>query len=176
MINKLVFLLFIQFILVCGQLALGNIGWPLPLALLGALYIAMALGKVWGIAAALLCAMDLAILYGDSWNLLNIIFFPLLAGAVGWWVDNHDEDICIGFWAPGAWAGFVSALPALAKQLFIWNEKGCYSPEIHYILLRMLWNSAVSGALFVGFILLGEAAAEYLGLPRFLTRKGGIER
>lgn len=174
--NKLIFLLFSQFLLMLLELAMGNCGWTLPWALLGAIYITLALGRSWGMAAALLAGMVTAVLYGGDWNLLKIIVYPLLAGAVNWWIENHNADVNIHFWTPGAWAGAVSALPALAHWLFRWSESGVYPTELHWVLLKMLWNAAVSAPLFMLMIFVGEAATEFLGLPRFLTRKGGEQR
>ena len=56
------------------------------------------------------------------------------------------------------------------------NESGIYPTELHWVLLKMLWTAAVSAPLFVLITFTGEAAAEFLGLPRFLTRKGGEQR
>ena len=174
--SKLVFLLFSQFLLILLELAMGNCGCTLPWALLGAIYTALALGRTWGVAAALLAGMVPAVLYGGDWNLLKIIIYPLLAGAVCWWIEHHNEDINIHFWAPGAWAGAISAFPALANLLFRWGESGIYSTELHWLLLKMLWTAAVSAPLFTLVVFVGEATAEFLGLPRFLTRKGGEQR
>ena len=174
--NKLIFLLFSQFLLLLLELAMGNCGWTLPWALLGAIYITLSLGKSWGVAAALLAGMVPAVLYGGDWNLLKIIIYPLLAGAVSWWIENHNTDIRIRFWAPGACAGAVSAFPALAYLLFRWSESGIYPAELHWTALKMLWTAAVSAPVFMLIIFTGEAAAEFLGLPRFLTRKGGEQR
>ncbi|MBO5924113.1 MAG: hypothetical protein J6Q81_06325 [Lentisphaeria bacterium] len=174
--SKLIFLLFSQFLLILLELALGNCGWTLPWTLLGALYITLAFGRNWGIAAALLAGMVLSALYGGSWNLLKIIIYPLLAGAVNWWITQHQEDITIHFWQPGAWAGAAAALPALANMLFRWSESGIYPAGLHFLLLDILWTAAVSAPLFIVIVFLGEAAAEFLGLPRFLTRKGGEVR
>lgn len=174
--NKLVFLLLSQFLLLLLELAMGNCGWTLPWALLGALYIVLALGKNWGVAAALIAGVVLAVLYGGGWNLLKIIVYPLLAGLTGWWIDRHDEDISLRFWTPGAWAGVAAAVPALASILFRWGESGIYPMELHWLLLRVLWTAIVSAGLFAMIIFAGEAAAEFLDLPRFLTRKGGEKR
>ena len=174
--SKLVFLLFSQFLLIILELAMGNCGWTLPWALLGAIYISLAFGRNWGIAAALLAGMVPAVLYGGGWNLLKIIIYPLLTGLVCWWIEHHNEDINIRFWTPGAWGGAISAIPALANLLFRWSESGIYPTELHWVLLKMLWTAAVSAPLFVLITFTGEAAAEFLGLPRFLTRKGGEQR
>ena len=105
MFNKVIYLLLSGFVLIFLQLVLGNWGWPLPLAMLGALYLTMAFGRDWGIASALLSGTLLATLYGGGWNLLYIIINPLQAVAVSWWVENHDEEVEYDFWLPGAFAG-----------------------------------------------------------------------
>ncbi len=174
--NKLVFTLFTGFITLYCQLILGNLGWYLPLGLLGALYIALAFGKSWGIVAAMLTGMTLALLYGNAWNMLNIITFPLLAGFSSWWIEHHDEDINLKFYFPGVLAGVLAAFPALAQELFYWGEWGHFSQSILFTLLRMLWCAVVSGVLFEAILFAGEAATLYLGLPRFLTRKGNRQR
>ena len=155
---------------------MGNCGWTLPWALLGALYITLAFGRNWGIVAALLASSTLAVLYGGNWNLLKIIVFPLLAAMVNWWISQHDEDVRISFWPPGAWAALAAAVPALASSFFRWHESGIYQAELHFIVLKTLWTAAVSSPLFIVIVFLGEVAAEFLGLPRFLTRKGGERR
>lgn len=170
--NKVVFTLFTGFILIYLQLILGNLGWALPLGLLGAVYIALAFGKSWGIGSALLTAMVLTLLYGNAWNILNVITFPLLAGGSGWWVEHHDENINLKFYHPGIAAGLLAAFPALAQELFYWGEWGQFSPAILFTLLRAVWSALVSGLLFMAILFIGETAALYLGLPRFLTRKG----
>ena len=174
--SKLVFLLASQFLLILLELAMGNCGWTLPWALLGALYITLAFGRNWGIAAALLAASTLAVLYGGNWNLLKIISFPLLAAAVNWWISQHDEDVRIRFWTPGAWAALAAAVPALANSFFRWSESGIYPDELHFTVLKTLWTAAVSAPVFVVIVFACEAASEFLGLPRFLTRKGGEQR
>lgn len=174
--SKLVFLLLSQFLLILLELASGNCGWTLPWALLGALYITLAFGRNWGIAAALLTGMILSALYGGSWNLLKIITYPLLTAIVNWWIGQHQESINIRFWQPGAWAAAAAAFPALAGALFRWSESGIYPDGLHYLLLQILWTAVVSSPLFIMIVFLGEAASEFLGLPRFLTRKGGERR
>lgn len=174
--NKLVFLLLSQFLFILLELAMGNSGWTVPWALLAAIYTTLALGRRWGMAAALIAGMILSGVYGGGWNLLKIIFFPLLAGAVSWWIERHDEDISIHFWTPGAWAGLTAAMPALANMLFRWGESGIYPPELHWLLLKTVWTIVVSALFFTVVIFCGEAAAEFLNLPRFLARKGGEQR
>lgn len=174
--NKLVFLIFTQFILTLLQLFAGNWGFTVPFALLGALYIVLALGKLWGFAAALLSGATLSVLYGGNWNLLYIIVNPLLALLLGWWIDRHDENVSVGFWQPGVFAGVASSLPAWCSMLFLWSESGRYPAEMPWLLLSTVWCAAVAAPVFVLLILLGEAAAEFLGLPRFLTRKNGGAR
>lgn len=174
--NKAVFLLFTQFLLFVVQLALGNWGWPLPLAMLGALYCGLAFGKNWGMAAALFTGAVSSALYGGSWNLLYIVLYPLLAWLLNFWIERHDEAVRADFWMPGVWCGLFSALPAWGTLLWQWPHYGGYPAELHWLLLRTLWCMAFSGGMFIVLILGGEAAAEFLGLPRFLTRKSGIER
>ena len=174
--NKITFLIFTQFLLTLLQLFAGNFGFVLPLALLGALYIVLALGKLWGFAAALMSGCVFSVLYGGSWNLLYIVTDPLLALGLGWWIDRHDEDVAVNFWQPGAAGGIASSLPAWWSLVFLWNESGHFPSELPWLLVQTLWSAAVSAALFMLLILLGEAATEFLGLPRFLTRKNGGER
>lgn len=174
--SKLVFLLLSQFLLILLELAMGNCGWTLPWALLGALYLTLSLGRNWGVAAALLASSVLAVLYGGNWNWLKIIVYPLLAMAVSWWIERHDEDVSLKFWAPGACAGVAAAVPALAWMLFRWSESGIYPTELHWLIWQMVWTSVVSMLLFAAIMFLGEAMSEFLGLPRFLTRKGGEVR
>lgn len=173
---KAVFLILSQFLLLYLQLELGNIGWPLPLAQLGALYLVLALGRNWGAAAALLNGAMLCSIYGGNWNVLYPLLYPLLALALGWWIDRHDEDVRPDFWLPGAWTGFFAGLPALLQCLTRWCLSGSYPVQMHWLLLQTVWCAAVSAALFVLFIFVGEALTEFLGLPRFFTRKGGHKR
>ena len=175
MVNKIVFVVFTQFLLLYLQLAVGNIGWTIPFAQLGALYTVLALGRDPGMAAALLNSLVLGSLYG-GWSLLLIIFNPLLAGLLGWWIDRHGEDIKIDFYFPGIWAGVLAGFPAMTEGVFRWVTGGKYPGHLHILALKMTWTAVVSGAVFIGFIFLGEAINEYLGLPRFLNRKGGHKR
>lgn len=174
--NKAVFLLFTQFLLFGLQLLLGNAGWPLPLALLGALYLVLAFGKHWGMAAALLNGAITATLYGTSWNMICIITYPLLAWLLNFWIERHDEAIRLEFWMPGVWAALFASLPAWGALLWQWSATGVYSGMIHWLLLRTLWCMIFSAGLFVVLTFAGETLNEFLGLPRFLTRKSGIER
>ena len=107
---------------------------------------------------------------------MYIVINPLLAGMLGWWIDRHDEDVRPDFWLPGAVAGCCGAIPALTQQCLSWSSSGDYSPALAWLLLRMLWSMALSAWLFEAFIIFNEALAEYLGLPRFFTRKGGQAR
>ena len=175
MVNKIVFVVFTQFLLLYLQLAMGNIGWTIPFAQLGALYTVLSLGRNPGIAAALLNSLVLASLYG-GWNLLLIILNPLLVGALGWWIDRHGEDVKTDFYFPGIWAGVLAGFPAMLEGIFRWIAGGKYPGYLHILALQMCWSAVVSGAIFIGFIFIGEAASEYLGLPRFLNRKGGHKR
>ncbi len=174
--NRAVFVIFSQFILLLLQLVLGNWGLTLPFSLLGVFCTALAMGRTWGLIAGLFSGMTLAILYGGSWNLLYVLINPLAAGVLNWWIERHDEDINIRFWQPGACAGVLNALPALMAVLYRTFAAGSYQFELHWLILKILWSAAVSAGLFVFMLLLEEAAGEYLGLPRFLTRKGGIKR
>ena len=174
--NKTVYLLFTQFLLLYGEFMLGSAGIALPLAELGALHTVLAFGRNWGMAAALLNGMILSALYGGYWNLLYIVINPLLAWLLSWWIENHDEHISADFWQPGAAAGLASALPAAAGLIFLWGQSGSYPVELHYLLLRAVWCAAVSSGAFVLTVLLGEGLTEFLGLPRFLTRKAGQKR
>lgn len=174
--NKAAFLLLTQFILFVLQLLLGNGGLPVPLALPGALYMVLAFGKNWGMAAALLTGTVTAALYGGSWNLLCIALYPLLAWLLNFWIERHDEAVRIDFWLPGMWCGLFAALPSWCSLLCNWVQSGNYPPLTHWLLLRTLWSMAVSAGLFIVITFIGEALTEFLGLPRFLTRKSGIER
>ena len=174
--NKAVFLLFNQFLLFALQLLLGNAGWPLPLALLGALYLALAFGKHWGMAAALLCGAVTATLYGTSWNLLCIITYPLLAWLLNFWSERHDEAVRMGFWMPGVWGALFASIPAWGALLWQWCGTGVYPDMLHWLLLRTLWCMIFSAGIFMVLTFIGESFTEFLGLPRFLTRKSGIER
>lgn len=175
MVNKIVFVVFTQFLLIYLQLGMGNLGWTLPFAQLGALYTVLSLGRNYGIAAAMLNSLVFASLYG-SWNLLLIILNPLLAGLTGWWIDRHGEDVRKDFYFPGIWAGALAGFPALAEGLFRWAAGGRYPGFLHILALQICWSAAVSAGLFLVVIFLGEALNEYLGLPRFLSRKGGHKR
>ena len=176
MVYKGVFTVFTQFCLLLLQLQFGNLGWYLPLAQLGALYTVLALGRNWGIAAAVINSLVLSALYGGSWNLLYIIFNPLLAGALGWWIDRHDEDIRADFFVPGIWAGAMAALPKLLQEIFNWMINGIFPADLHITLLKMMWCALVSGGVFLLFIFWGEALTEFFGMPRFASRKGGHKR
>ncbi len=172
MMNRVVYLLFSQFLLILLQLTTGSWGWTLPRAELGALCIVLSFRMSWGVAAALLNSMILSTLYGGGWNFLYILINPLLAGGVGWWIGRHVEDIRLGFWSPGAWAGLAGALPALAALFWQWGEYGVYNSAVHWMILRTIWSVLVSAGCFVALNFLNEALTEFLGLPRFLLRKG----
>ena len=174
--SKFVFVIFSQFLLLLLQLLLGNGGWVLPLAMLGALCIVLAMGRNWGVFAGLLNGAVLAAIYGSSWNLLYIIIDPLLALFVNWWIEHHDEDIRSDFLLPGVLAGTAGGLPAVAAAFYGWLNSGVYPDMLHWLLLKMVWSAVVSAMLFNVMLLLNEALAEYLGLPRFLTRKSGQKR
>lgn len=174
--NRAIYLLFTQFMLLYGEFMLGSVGVNLPLSELGALHIVLAFGKNWGMTAALLNGMVLSALYGGNWNLLYVLINPLLAWLVGWWIENHDEHIGVGFWQPGALAAVGAALPAMTKLLVMWSQSGHYPFELHGLLLRTVWSAGLSAGIFVIVVLLGEALTEFLGLPRFLTRKAGQAR
>ena len=77
--NKFVYTVFTQFLLIYLQLEIGNWGWALPLALMGSLYLTLAYGAGWGCGSALFNGMVLAVLYGGGWNNLLIIVHPLAA-------------------------------------------------------------------------------------------------
>ena len=173
---KAVYLILTQFLLLYLQLELGNIGWVLPLAQLGALYAVLAFGRNWGAGAALFSSAVLCGLYGGSWNVLYPLANTLLALILGWWIDRHDEDVRPDFWTPGAWAGLLAGLPAIMNLLSSWVLTGRYPQQLHWVLLQSLWCTVVSAALFLLFIVLGEVQMEFLGLPRFMTRKGGHKR
>ncbi len=172
MFNKAIYLIISGFVLIFLQLELGNLGWPLPLAMMGAFYLAMAFGRDWGIASALLSGAVLAALYGGGWNLLYIIINPLAAAIVSWWVENNDEDVEQDFWLPGAFAGVCGALPVILQMLVNWMN-GNGAAELHWILFRVVWSAIISGGLFVFILFTGEGLCEFLGLPRFFVRKGG---
>jgi hypothetical protein len=175
MFNKTVYLILSGFLLTYLQLELGNLGWPLPLALMGGLYLTLAFGRDWGIASTLLSGAVIATLYGGNWNLLYIIIYPLTAALVAWWVENHDEDIQPDFWPPGALAGFAGSLPLLL-QLFAGWMNGGTAGNLPWVLARMVWSVVLSGGIFVFIIFLGEGLSEFFGLPRFFVRKGGQKR
>ena len=174
--GKTVFIILSQFLLIYLQLELGNLGWPLPLALMGALYTALALGGNWGIGAALLSGSLLCALYGGGFNALLVIIHPLLAGLLCWWIERHDEDVRPDFFIPGIWAGIAGTLPAFFSFTYYALAEGRVPGDWLFFLLRMLWSIAVSGGIFTMFIFIGEACTEFMGLPRFLTRKGGHKR
>lgn len=174
--GKITFIILSQFLLIILQLGLGNIGWPLPLALLGALYATLALGLNWGCAAALFSGTILSALYGGGVNIMLVFLHPLLAAALNWWVERHDEDIRPDFFLPGVWAGLVSAIPAASSIIFHGVLDRTLPEDLPFFLLRMLWTAVVSGGIFMGVIFLGESCTEFMGLPRFFTRKGGHKR
>lgn len=171
--NKAVFVIFSQFVLLLLQLVMGNGGWTLPFSLLGTLCVTLSMGRNWGIFSGLLGGMSLSALYGGSWNLLYTAVNPLLAMLLNWWIVRHDEDIRFDFWQPGAWAGFAGALPMLAAMLVQYISSGILPDNWYWLIVQILWSAAVSAPLFVLFMLINEGIAEYLGLPRFLTGKGG---
>lgn len=169
--NKLVYIIFTQFLLIYLQLELGNMGWPLPLALMGAFYIVLSFGGAWGCGAALAGGTALAVLYGGAWNNLFIIVYPVLAGLLNWWIVRHKEDIRADFWMPGVWAALAGAVPILSALIFQWIVSGRYPMQFHAAAARVVWCCIVCAPLFMVFILINEAATEFFGLPRFLTRK-----
>ena len=171
--SKAVFMIFSGFLLTLLQLTIGSCGWPLPLALMNSLYITLAFGRYWGLSSALLNALTLTILYGGSWHLLNIVTYPLLALLLDWWIKRHSDTLRISFWTPGAWAALTAALPAAAVWLEQWLSGGGSLEKLRELLYLTVWSAAVSALIFMLMILIGEALTEYLGLPRYLKRKGG---
>lgn len=167
MINKVVFLLLSEFILLWLQLQSGSLGWPLPLALMGALYLTMAYGRSWGIAGGLLSGMTLAVLYGNSWNLLYILLYPLLSCWLDWWVQHHEDALARDFWLPGVCAALVGAVPMLAMMFSSGNMPDKWLTAV----LDLFWSAAVSAGIFMLILLSGEALGEFLGLPCFFNRK-----
>ena len=174
--GKFFFIILSQFLLIFLQLGLGNLGWPLPLALLGALYVTLALGLNWGCTAALLSGSLLCALYGGGFYALLVVLHPLLAAGLNWWIERHDEDIRPDFFLPGVWAGLIGALPSALSIVYYGLTYHTLPLDLPFFLLRVLWSAAVSSGIFMGMIFLGEACTEFLGLPRFFTRKGGHKR
>ena len=175
--SKAVFMIFSNFLLILLQLTLGSCGWPLPLALMNSLCTTLAFGRAWGLASAMLNALTLTVLYGGAWHMLNIFTYPMLAMLLDWWVNRHADAARITFWTPGVWAALVSALPAAAAYISCNTfNSGTLDGRILEILYLTLWSAAVSALIFMAMLFITEALAEYLGLPRFLKRKGSERR
>ncbi|MPN19955.1 hypothetical protein SDC9_167330 [bioreactor metagenome] len=167
---KLCFMTLFLFLLLWLQLGLGNLSLAVPLALMGVAYFTVAYGWEYGGFGALLTGGALTVLYAGPGYLL---LAAATVAATEWWFGRRAEEAGDWNWQLGmllaaataalAWGGRCSAAGAWTWN---WYDSG-------FMVLQLIGSLILSGVACPLVVLAGEAAAEWLGLPRF---RAGAER
>lgn len=166
---KICFMLIGLFLLTLLQILFGNFALAVPFALMGAVYFTVAYGWRYGAFGVFLTGSVLAAFY-DTASLVPAVWIAVPAAV--WWHQGHEDEPGLIGWQPGMFLVLGNLLALQAARL----ASGGGVPQTLagwlFMVLQLVSCLILTLCLFPLVVLLGDAAAEWFGLPRFRAAGG----